>query len=134
MLLALLAVAGLAWWLHQRGELLPNLARWLGAGAAAVLALRLLETGRLLPALAVAGAGFVWWRWRQARPVAPADEMAALRLLGLAPGASADAIHAAWRTRMAASHPDAGGTAAAAQAVTAARDLLLRRAGNVTTL
>ncbi|MEI6419382.1 MAG: molecular chaperone DnaJ [Sphingomonadales bacterium] len=128
MLLALLAVLGLAWWLHKRGELLPDLARWGGVALAGLLAARMLSGGKPLPALALAGAGWLWWRW-QARPRAPRDESAALRLLGLAPGADADTIHAAWRARMAIDHPDAGGDTATAQALTAARDLLLQKRG-----
>jgi curved DNA-binding protein CbpA len=61
------------------------------------------------------------------RPAPLADETTALAVLGLAPGADADAIQAAWRARMAQAHPDAGGSDDAARAVTAARDLLLAR-------
>ncbi len=126
MILVLLAALGVAWWLHKRGELLPELARWGGVAAAALIAARLMETGRVLPALLVAAAGYGWWQYRN-RPGKSGDEAAAFALLGLAPGADAAAIQAAWRNRIAVAHPDAGGSDAAARAVTAARDLLLRR-------
>ena len=121
--IALILAAALAWWLHKRGELIPNIVRVGGSGAAALIALRMVETGRPLMALIAAGAGYAWWRTQA--PKTPEDK--ALALLGLKPGASADGIQAAWRSRIAAAHPDAGGSAAAASAVTAARDLLLAR-------
>ena len=121
--IALILAAALAWWLHKRGELIPNIVRVGGSGAAALIALRMVETGRPLMALIAAGAGYAWWRTQA--PKTPEDK--ALALLGLKPGASADAIQAAWRSRIAAAHPDAGGSDAAASAVTAARDLLLAR-------
>ena len=128
--LALILAAALAWWLHKRGELLPNLARLGGTGAALLLALKLLEGGHVIIA-ALVGAGGAWW-WQNRRPRAPLpglrpDEARALATLGLAPGASAEAVQAAWRRAMASAHPDAGGSDAAASAVTAARDLLLAR-------
>ena len=124
--LALILAAALAWWLHQRGELVPNLVRLGGTGAAALIAIRMLETGRPLVALIIAAAGYFWWKTQAPKPVF-GDEAAARALLGVAPGADADAIQAAWRSRIAQAHPDAGGSDAAARAVTAARDLLLAR-------
>ncbi len=133
MALAILLAASLAWWLHQRGELLPNLLRWAGTGAIALVAVKMLETGR--PLLALIAAGIAWGWWRTQAPKAgvqgrPDDEAAALALLKLRPGADTDAeaIHAAWRRAMQVAHPDGGGSDAAARAVTAARDLLLARA------
>jgi hypothetical protein len=126
--LALILAAALAWWLHKRGELLPNLARLGGSGAALLLALKLLEGGHLLGA-GVAGAAGAWW-WHSRRPRAGAvrpDEARALAALNLAPGADSEAIQSAWRRAMATAHPDAGGSDAAASALTAARDLLLAR-------
>ncbi|MFZ4690142.1 MAG: molecular chaperone DnaJ [Polymorphobacter sp.] len=125
--IALVLAAALAWWLHKRGELLPNLARYGGTAAAALLALRMIETGRPLVALGLAGAGYAWWRMRTAKAASPADEARARSLLGLGPAADADAIQAAWRAGMARAHPDAGGSNDAARAMTAARDLLLAR-------
>jgi hypothetical protein len=121
--IALILAAALAWWLHKRGELMPNIVRLGGSGAAALIALRMVETGRPLMALIAAGACYAWWLTQA--PKTPEDK--ALALLGLKQGASADAIQAAWRSRIAAAHPDAGGSDAAASAVTAARDLLLAR-------
>ncbi len=62
--------------------------------------------------------------WRDAAPPA-LDRAAALALLGLGEGASEEAIRAAYRRAMRAAHPDAGGDAALAARLNAARDLLL---------
>ncbi len=123
--LAFILALGVAWWLHQRGELLPNLVRIGGTGVAALMAVRMLETGKPLVALIFAGAGWFWWTTQGQKPTN--KEAAAYALLGLQPGADADAIQAAWRSRIATAHPDAGGSDAAVHAVTAARDLLLAR-------
>lgn len=127
MVIALLLAAALAWWLHRRGELTPNLVRLAGAGGAGLIALRLLTAGRPLLALVAAGIGWAAWITLKPKPKLPSDETGALQILGLAPGADADAINAAWRYRIAQVHPDAGGSDDAARAVTAARDLLLAR-------
>lgn len=124
MIIALLLAAALAWWLHQRGELVPNLVRLFGTGAAALIGIRMLETGRILPAIIAGGIAWGWWRFN--RPLDPA--VRARRLLGVAEGADAAAIQSAWRIAMTNAHPDAGGSDAAARAITEARDLLLARA------
>ncbi len=137
MILALAAVAALAWWLHKDGLLLPNLRRFGVAAGAAIVALRLAGSGEIVAALLVA-AGGVWW-WTASRPAvgvagdraAAADEAAARALLGVPPGADAGTVHAAWRQALAAAHPDRGGTAEGAAALTAARDLLLRPRGKL---
>ena len=121
--IALVLAAALAWWLHKRGELIPNLARLLGTGAAALVAIRMLETGKMLPAMTVGLVAWSWWHFN--RPRDPAVE--ARKLLGVAEGADTAAIQSAWRTRMASAHPDAGGSDSAARALTEARDLLLAR-------
>lgn len=127
MLLAVIAVAALAWWLHGRGELLPALKRWGAVAALVLLALRFLETGRIVPALiAAAGAGFWYFATRQ-RLGAAAQEAQARALLGVTPDADAQEVHAAWRRRLATAHPDAGGSSAATAEATAARDLILAR-------
>jgi len=123
---ALLLAAGLAWWLHRRGELVPNLARYGGAAIAGVIALRLLTSGKPLMGIVAAVVGIVWWQV-QSRQLQTDPEAAALAVLGLAPGAGIGDIQAAWRARMADAHPDAGGSNEAARRVTAARDLLLDR-------
>jgi hypothetical protein len=123
---ALLLAAALAWWLHSRGELVPNLARFGGAAIAGVIALRLLTSGKPLMGIIAGVVGIIWWQV-QARKGQPDPETAALAVLGLEPGAGIGDIQAAWRARMATAHPDAGGSDDAARAVTAARDLLLDR-------
>ena len=127
MALALLLAAGLAWWLHREGVLVSNLLRLGGSGALALLAIRLLETGRWPLALAAAAAATWWWVARRPRPGPSLDDAQARALLGVGPAADAATIRAAWRDQIARVHPDKGGTAAMASAVTAARDLLLRR-------
>jgi hypothetical protein len=123
--IALVLAAALAWWLHKRGELLPNLMRLLGTGAGGLVAIRMLETGHLLAAALAGAAAWGWWTYK--RPVDPT--LRARRLLGVAEGADATTIQTAWRIAISNAHPDAGGSDAAARAVTEARDLLLQRLG-----
>jgi hypothetical protein len=126
---ALLLAAALAWWLHSRGELLPNLTRYAGTAIAGVIAIRLLTSGKPVMGLIAGIVGLIWWQV-QARRNLPDAETAALAVLGLDPGAGVGDIQAAWRARMAQAHPDAGGSDEAARSVTAARDLLLDLADN----
>ncbi|WP_353216332.1 hypothetical protein [Sandarakinorhabdus sp.] len=136
MLLAVLAVAALAWWLHREGVLLPNLLRLGGAAAAGLLAFRLLTSGRIVLALAAAAAGFAWWAWSGKAKILPASRdigqtrqlASAAKLLGVPADAGSDVIWQAWRRAMATAHPDAGGSDAQAQALTDARDLLVAAA------
>jgi hypothetical protein len=125
--LALILVAALAWWLHQRGELLPNLKRFGGSAIAGVIAIRLLTGGKPLMGIIAAVIAIIWWQVQARRQgnILPEAEQAALATLGLSPGASIGDIQAAFRARMADAHPDAGGNDEAARSVTAARDLLL---------
>ncbi|GGE12138.1 hypothetical protein GCM10011529_18100 [Polymorphobacter glacialis] len=128
--LSLILAAALAWWLHKDGKLVPNLWRLGGTAAAGLLAVRLLTTGQPVLALVAAGLAYGWWLTQKRKPAktpAITDEASALALLGLQPGADADLINAAWRARMQAAHPDAGGSNDAAHAATAARDLLLNK-------
>ena len=53
----------------------------------------------------------------------------ALALLGLTPGFSRTALHAAWKQAIRTAHPDAGGSVEQAQAINAARDLIAARMG-----
>jgi len=128
-IIALLLVGGLGWWLHKEGILMPNLRRFGVVGGAGIVAVRLLETGQVMAALAVAGGGAYWWYAsapRGSSPTGGAKLAAARSILGVGPSADAETIHAAWRRVIAQVHPDRGGTAVHAAEVTAARDLLLR--------
>lgn len=125
MAIALLLVIGLAWWLHREGLLLPNLVRLGALAAAGLLAVRLLTTGRIVPAALVAAAAWAWWTWEQRQRAGTAELARAARLLGVARDAPPEAVWQAWRQAMTTAHPDAGGSAEAAQALTAARDLLV---------
>jgi len=95
---------------------------------------------KLFIALAVAWAG--WWLWQGPKKVhtagkrpqgapppvpQPADQLAALDILGLDRRASDADIRAAHRRLLLAVHPDHGGSAELAQRVNAARDTLLKR-------
>ncbi|WP_426166256.1 molecular chaperone DnaJ [Sandarakinorhabdus sp. DWP1-3-1] len=122
--IALILAAALAWWLHKRGELVPNLLRLGGSGVALLFAIRMLETGHFIMAAIAAAGAWYWWR-SQAPKAVVGDAAAARALLGVSATADAETIQAAWRSRIAAAHPDAGGSDAAARDVTAARDLLL---------
>jgi hypothetical protein len=135
MLLAILAVAALAWWLHREGVLLPNLLRLGGAAAAGLLAFRLITTGRPVLALVAAGVGLAWWKWSGRSVTLPPRDRArnqqlaaAAQLLKVRADAGSDVIWQAWRQAMTTAHPDAGGSDEAAQALTAARDLLIAAA------
>lgn len=98
---------------------------------------------KLLLALAIAWFG--WWIWQGPKrvhttgkrrtdpptaPRPPADQRAALALLGLDARASDDDIRAAHRRLLRSVHPDRGGSAELAQRVNAARDILLKKDGN----
>jgi hypothetical protein len=129
MLIAILAVLALAWWLNREGLLIPNLLRLGGTAAAALLAVRFLSSGRLLLALVAAAAGAAWWIWHKRVPQGrPTELTRAARLLNVPANAPSETIWQAWRSAMTTAHPDAGGSDAAAQALTAARDLLIAAA------
>ncbi len=124
--LVLLLAAGLGWWLHHKGLLLPNLGRLGGSAVGLLLAARLVTTGKPLMALIALAAAYGWWvvhRPRVADPLANARA-----LLGVAPGADVAAINAAWRSAMSRAHPDAGGDADATRALLDAREALLAEA------
>ena len=75
----------------------------------------------------ILGLGFMIWMWLRGRkagtPMNPAE---ARRLLGVKPGADAEAIRAAHRRIIARVHPDAGGSEELARKINLARDLLLK--------
>lgn len=128
MVIALFLAAALAWWLHKRGELTPNLIRFAGTGVFGFIAIRQFAVSHFGIAALAAAAAYIWWRVHAPKPTRTiTDEASALALLRIAPGASIDTIQQAWRTRMQEVHPDAGGSDAAARAVTEARDLLIAR-------
>jgi hypothetical protein len=58
-----------------------------------------------------------------------AEEIRAYQTLGLGIGADKTAVRNAWKRLMKEAHPDQGGDPARAQALNAARDVLLRRRG-----
>lgn len=100
---------------------------WLAIGAGALLCL----VGRPLAGFVFVSLGLVLaWPQEQAPKARsgpdPNDLDAARALLGVGPGADHAAIRAAYRVKIARAHPDAGGTEAAAAALTKARDLLLK--------
>ena len=126
--LALIVVLGLAWWLHQKGRLLPNLMLYVGLGVAGLLGVRFVSSVLFVPGAVVAAGGWAWWMWNQQGGQANGELAQAARLLGVAADAPSETIWQAWRQAMTSAHPDAGGTAEAAQALTAARDLLIMAA------
>lgn len=128
--LALIAVAAIAWWLHRRGELMPNLVRYGGLAVIGLLAYRLLTSGRTVPAVLMVAGGWAWWMWNQrGGNFGGGGELArAARLLNVPANAPSEVVWQAWRQAMTTAHPDAGGTSEAAQNLTAARDLLINAA------
>ncbi|ABQ69144.1 molecular chaperone DnaJ [Rhizorhabdus wittichii DC-6] len=124
MILLLLAAAAVAWWQWGRGLDRQQLT----AAASALGGLLLLTKGAWMIALPMFLPG-IWLLMRPAgapgarRPAMDGDE--ARRVLGVAPGADADAIRAAHRRLVARVHPDQGGSTELAGRVNAARDILL---------
>lgn len=85
--------------------------------------------------LALAVAWFGWWLWQgpkkvwtdgRRKPQRSEDEIGALAVLGLRPGASRDEIRGAHRRLLRNVHPDHGGTDELARRVNEARDILLK--------
>ena len=124
MILLLLAAAAVAWWQWGRGLDRQQLT----AAASALGGLLLLTRGAWMIALPMFLPG-IWLLMRSNRagaaphPAMDGDE--ARRVLGVTPGADADAIRAAHRRLVARVHPDQGGSAELAGRVNAARDILL---------
>ncbi|MBB5684381.1 J domain-containing protein [Sphingobium boeckii] len=79
---------------------------------------------KLILIIGLAVIGWLWWKGRQSRTPMTAQE--ARMLLGIEPGADAEAIRAAHRRIIARVHPDAGGSEELARKINAARDLLLK--------
>lgn len=124
MILLLLAAAAVAWWQWGRGLDRQQLT----VAASALGGLLLLTRGAWMIALPMFLPG-IWLLMRPDRMGAaspPAmDGEEARRVLGVAPGADAEAIRAAHRRLVARVHPDQGGSAELAGRVNAARDILL---------
>lgn len=74
--------------------------------------------------------GTIGRREPQAAASYTAEEIRAYQTLGLGIGADKKAVRDAWKRLMKEAHPDQGGDAARAQALNAARDVLLRRRTN----
>jgi hypothetical protein len=122
---------------------ITTLLKWIGAFGGLVLTLLLLLSGRGAQALGglVLVGPLLWRRWHQGsagpggfgsagspppqRQSASMSRQEAYEVLGLKPGADADAIQAAHHRLMRAAHPDAGGSDWLASRVNQARDVLL---------
>jgi DnaJ-domain-containing protein 1 len=119
---------------------IQSLVAWIAALGGLSLAALLLISGR--GPLAVSGVvmfgPLIWQRWRaaqagQAQRQQPPPRRAsgsmtvdeAWQVLGLQPGADADAIRAAHRRLMRGAHPDGGGSDWLAARINLARDILL---------
>lgn len=133
-LIAVLALGLIGWaWFTGR------LGGWTGKDAIALVAVvggaSLAARGAFIPgALLIAGGGY-WIVTHRARlrmgPGPRVDDKAleaARELLGVLPWADERAIRAAYRDRIAKSHPDIGGSSADTMRLTQARDLLIRAA------
>lgn len=129
--LLLIAAAGVGLWAWKTRD--PQAVRIgdVAAGVAALLALKLFKTNLPLGMLALGGAG--WWLWFRKSGGAPAamSDDEARRLLDVPADATAQEVRAAHRRLVARVHPDVGGTAELAQQVNLARDVLLRRKGDL---
>lgn len=101
-----------------------------------VLGIALAARGAWLPGLAAMAAGVIFGTTvrfsggkagdKTAAAYTP-QEIQAYQTLGLPIGADRKAVKDAWKRLMKEAHPDQGGTEVRAQALNAARDLLLKR-------
>jgi DnaJ homolog subfamily C member 19 len=111
---------------------------WIAALGGLSLALLLVLTGRIVPAISalVMFGPMIWGQLRHfqnapgrtqsaAKPPAMSRQEA-YDVLGLSPGASEPAIRDAHRRLMRSAHPDAGGSDWLASRINQARDILLR--------
>jgi DnaJ homolog subfamily C member 19 len=122
---------------------IATLLKWIAAFGGIALTLLLFLSGRGAQALGglVLVGPLLWRRWHQGstgfggfgsagsppppRQSSSMTRQEAYEVLGLKPGADADAIHAAHRRLMRTAHPDAGGSDWLASRVNQARDVLL---------
>ena len=137
-LLVLALLFGLLFLTRMGGIYRATLMRRWPAVVLAGAAILLLTRGAIGPGLMLgAVAAAAWLAWpsleRLAAPRGPArktdsrEDSAARAVLGVQPGAGADEIRRAYRTKMAQAHPDRGGSHNEAARLTAARDRLLKR-------
>ena len=130
MTILVLAAIALAAWFAARGRLTTARAYRLIGGALALLALREGATGATAAAIVLGGiAAYLLWLGESDARATSSEATRARALLGLPDDADGPAIRAAYKRVAMAAHPDRGGDLAHMQALTAARDLLLRRAG-----
>lgn len=124
LILAILGVAGWAWW---TGRLKGVTYEDAIAGVLFLLGLRLLTTGSLLPGAVLMAGAMLWAAKRMKRkPPPPAISVADARaLLGVDENASLAEIRDAHRRLISKVHPDAGGSADLANRVNVARDTLV---------
>jgi len=137
LLLAALAALGLWLWLRARKRPVP--AQWIAIAGALLGPVMAARGMPLLGALMTAGSG-LWLQFGPSRgtggaapPPSPPDasrrdpdRTEAAALLGISPEADRDTVLDAHRRLIARNHPDAGGTAALAARINAARDVLLK--------
>lgn len=91
--------------------------QWIGGVLTLVSGLGLLQSTRFARASAAAAEAVTYSQ----------AELQAYKTLGLNTGAGRGAINSAWKKLMRDNHPDRGGDPARAQAINAARDVLLKR-------
>lgn len=133
MILALLAAAGLGYWMWRRGEL-----AWLNintalASVAALAALWVLIRGDLLVLPLLLGVAGFWYAGRKKpsrfsriqRPTKMMQIDEAYRVLDIPSDADAETIRSAHRRLVSRVHPDLGGSSDLAARVNMARDILL---------
>jgi hypothetical protein len=133
MILALLAAAGLAYWMWRRGELAWLNINYLLAGAAVLAGIWVLLRGELLVAPLLLGVAGYWYAGRKKpirfsrtpRPSATMRIDEACRVLDVPASADAETIRSAHRRLVNRVHPDRGGSSDLAARVNMARDTLL---------
>jgi hypothetical protein len=137
-LLVLTLIFGVLFLTRLGGVYRSEIARRWPASVLAAAAFLCLLRGLIGPAITLASFSALCWilwpqieRWRQPQPLSPQhdapEDLAARRVLGVAPNATPAEIRQAYRTKMAQAHPDRGGSHNEAARLTAARDRLLRK-------